>query len=587
SVTGSGIYDLNSVSDTVGSISSSGSSTSAMTGDACGRTTTGSDFAEPSGSVANESPAGTWTLTPAVGSQFGAIWNRTQWNTNFDLCIRAELYLGSNDAGADGIAFVLQPNNTAQGASGGGLGYQGITPSFALEFDTWRNSDPAADHIGIMYNGNTNHYGGQQWPSGASGSQSGIYAPVELSNIEDGQWRYFKLNWDSATKNLSVLFDKNADGDLTDSGELIFDQVTIDLQNVFSSGTAYWGFTAATGGANNLQQVRDITYDVVTENQTGPQITLGTAQLTSGGNNGTTTFAGLISGSGGSMVKTGTGTLTLSNANTYTSTTAINAGAIAISNNKALGDDNTTKSSTSVASGAALLVSGGLTGVTDPITINGAGISSANGAIRSTSGNNTLAGKVTLGSAATIQSDANTLTIDVSSGDGIDGTYALTVAGSGNTTVNDPVATSTGTLTKSGSGTLTLAAVNTFSGATTISAGTLTVSSAGQLNSGTYSATIANSGALVYASSANQTLSGVISGSGTLTKNTSVASTLTLTVENTYTGNTAINAGVLAISSNTALGDNGTTRGKTTVANDATLSLSGDLTMAEPIEITG
>ncbi|MFM8015348.1 MAG: beta strand repeat-containing protein, partial [Actinomycetota bacterium] len=47
SVTGSGIYDLNSVSDTVGSISSSGSSTSAMTGDACGRTTTGSDFAEP------------------------------------------------------------------------------------------------------------------------------------------------------------------------------------------------------------------------------------------------------------------------------------------------------------------------------------------------------------------------------------------------------------------------------------------------------------------------------------------------------------------------------------------------------------
>ncbi|MFM7307689.1 MAG: lectin-like domain-containing protein, partial [Actinomycetota bacterium] len=364
SVTGSGIYDLNSVSDTVGSISSSGSSTSAMTGDACGRTTTGSDFAEPAASVAVESPTGTWRLTPDLNSQFGAIWNSTQWNTNFDLCIRAQVYLGVNDGGADGLAFVLQPNNTAQGSSGGGLGYAGISPSFALEFDTWVNAgDMANDHAGLMKNGSVSDH-----------SQWGV-AAVDLGNIEDGQWRYFKLNWDSATKKMSVLFDRNADGDLDDSGELIFNSVDVDLQSVFATGTAYWGFTAATGGARNLQQVRDITYDVVTENQTGPQITLGTAQLTSGGNNGTTTFAGVISGSDGSMVKTGTGTLTLSNANTYTSTTAINAGAIAISNNKALGDDNTTKSSTSVASGAALLVSGGLTGVTDPITINGAGIS--------------------------------------------------------------------------------------------------------------------------------------------------------------------------------------------------------------------
>ncbi|NCW94750.1 MAG: hypothetical protein EBW79_07205, partial [Actinobacteria bacterium] len=551
---------------------------SAMTGDACGRTTTGSDFAEPAGSVANESPAGTWTLTPNQGSQFGAIWNKTQWNTNFDLCVHAQVYLGNSNAGADGIAFVLQPNNTAQGASGGGLGYQYISPSFALEFDTWYNGggDLTNDHAGLMKNGDVSTH--NQW---------GVN-PVDLGDIEDGQWRYFKLNWDSASKSMSVLFDRNADGVLDPVGELIFNSVTVDLQSVFASGTAYWGFTAATGGSQNLQQIRDITYDVVTDGATGPQITLGNAALNSGGNNNTTTFAGLISGSSGSMVKTGTGTLTLSGANTYTSTTSINAGAISITNNKALGDDGTTKSSTSVASGAALLVSGSLTGVTDPITINGSGLSNANGAIRSTLGNNTLAGKVTLASDASIQSDANTLTIDVSSGDAIDGTFALTVAGSGNTTITDPVATSTGTLTKSGSGTLTLSAVNTFSGATTISGGTLTVSSAGSLNSGLYSATIANSGALVYASSANQTLSGVISGSGTLTKNTSASSTLILSAANTYTGNTTISTGVVAISNNTALGDNLTTRGTTSVASGAELAISGGLSgVTEPISVSG
>ncbi|NCX33725.1 MAG: hypothetical protein EBX26_06485, partial [Actinobacteria bacterium] len=190
----------------------------------------------------------------------------------------------------------------------------------------------------------------------------------------------------------------------------------------------------------------------------------------------------------------------------------------------------------------------------EPITVSGLGLTSTpNGAIRSTSGNNTISGLVTLAAATEIQSDAGTLTFDTSSGSAITGTFDLTFdANTGDIAVADPIATSTGTLTKSGSGTLTLSAVNTFSGATTISGGTLTVSSAGSLNSGLYSATIANSGALVYASSANQTLSGVISGSGTLTKNTSASSTLILSAANTYTGNTTISTGVVAISNNTA-----------------------------------
>lgn len=74
------------------------------------------------------------------------------------------------------------------------------------------------------------------------------------------------------------------------------------------------------------------------------------------------------------------------------------------------------------------------------------------------------------------------------------------------------VVSGTGNLTKSGTGNLILSGTNTYTGATTVSAGTLTVS--GTLGSGSYAAAIANSGTLDFASASSQTLSGVISGTG-------------------------------------------------------------------------
>jgi len=98
-------------------------------------------------------------------------------------------------------------------------------------------------------------------------------------------------------------------------------------------------------------------------------------------------------------------------------------------------------------------------------------------------------------------------------------------------------------LVKSGTGTLTLAGTNTYTGATLITGGTLTVGTAGLLGGGSYSANITNNSAFVFSSSANQTLSGLISGSGTLTQ--SGGGTLTLTGSNTYAGATTVTAGRL------------------------------------------
>jgi len=133
------------------------------------------------------------------------------------------------------------------------------------------------------------------------------------------------------------------------------------------------------------------------------------------------------------------------------------------------------------------------------------------------------------------------------------------------------------------SGTISLAGVNTYTGTTIIGAGTLEISGAGQLGSGSYSANISNAGTLLYNSTATQTLSGNISGAGAITK--ASASTLTLSGTNTYTGNTTVNAGTLALASSGTLtfkiganGVNNQLTGAGTATLDGTFAL--DLTSA-------
>ena len=177
------------------------------------------------------------TLTTATGNQFGALWSTDRLDLTKDFRVKSQLYFGNSDAGADGLAFVIQPLSSNEGSAGGGIGYAGINPSIAVEFDTYYNppGDPYSnDHMGIMTNGDTSNH-------------SSYASAIDLGNIEDNNWHDFEVSWTASTNNLKVYYD----------GSLRYNQ-TIDIVNNIFSGNqnAYFGFTAATGGSVNTHAVR-------------------------------------------------------------------------------------------------------------------------------------------------------------------------------------------------------------------------------------------------------------------------------------------------------------------------------------------
>jgi len=107
-----------------------------------------------------------------------------------------------------------------------------------------------------------------------------------------------------------------------------------------------------------------------------------------------------------------------------------------------------------------------------------------------------------------------------------------------------PIAGST-PLTKTGTNSLTLNGANTFTGNIAIAAGTLTIGGAGVLGGGVYAGAITNNGTFIFASTADETNSGAISGSGSLVKNGT--GTLTLSVNEPLTGGITVNSGTLRV----------------------------------------
>jgi gliding motility-associated-like protein len=172
-------------------------------------------------------------LTDESAWQLGCAWYPESQDFSEPFDYKYSLYFGTRDGnGADGMAIVFQINGIPIcGEGDAGLGAQGIPNSWIIEFDTWQNGgnygDPVADHCAINVNGVMNH---------------SIHPPVELPNIEDGNFHEIRVSWDPASFTFSVYFDG-----------LLLISVDYDIvNNVFGGNpNAFWGVTAGTGGAWN------------------------------------------------------------------------------------------------------------------------------------------------------------------------------------------------------------------------------------------------------------------------------------------------------------------------------------------------
>jgi mucin-19 len=222
------------------------------------------------------------------------------------------------------------------------------------------------------------------------------------------------------------------------------------------------------------------------------------------------------------FTKTGTGTLNCQRTNTFTGTTTVSAGALALAGGSALAN-----------TGAVILDTSGA--------------------------NLTLGANETVGSLAGVA--GTSVTLD---------SYTLT-AGDASNTVFAGALGGAGGLTKAGAGTLTLTGANTFTGTTSVGAGTLALGAADRLAN---TSTLVVSGGIFDLGGSSNTVAGVQQTGGTLANGTltsttafdmqagsvsavlagtaglnkTTSGTVTLSGLNIYTGATTVSAGTLALS---------------------------------------
>ena len=226
----------------------------------------------------NASSTGTCTtLTPNSTNQRGCVWDvNSNLNFNSNFTYDFTVNLGSSDAGADGMAFVIQNDSKGRcacGTAGGSLGAGGISNSLIVEIDTYLNyedrddfntgyigcsgaEDP--DHIDLWYNGNVNPDTDFNCNTTAAAERPVTSSAVRLQNpvgtnynIENGSNHILRVSWTAGSPGTFTAKILNTALSITYATI----STTLNPTTVFGTNTPYFGFTASTGGLSNQQTI--------------------------------------------------------------------------------------------------------------------------------------------------------------------------------------------------------------------------------------------------------------------------------------------------------------------------------------------
>lgn len=143
------------------------------------------------------------------------------------------------NGGADGIVFTLQRVANTAGGAGGGIGYQGLSPSIGVEFDNWNNGGGDGNndnHAGINVNGNMS---------------SVVRADSLPAQLDSGSIFHAWVDYDGSTDALEVRLALNANRPVS-----ALMTHTVDLVTLLGQTNAFIGFTSGTGAAGAFHDIR-------------------------------------------------------------------------------------------------------------------------------------------------------------------------------------------------------------------------------------------------------------------------------------------------------------------------------------------